>query len=455
MDLKSGLIAGLLFLHLPIFADVQSHRYPSQQTIVASLKLDDIRIHDVAGYIFVSNLLFFGNMNQAHKKTSQALGLAQFKKLNWGNRFGKTTKDYFEQRDRLLMDGEINPVYKDPAGYILYSDLFYQKNGVGLMHLAFADAASVLSPAEFAKLNWGSCYIGSTVDYQLEEQRLFASNGQVRPEFLGTEGYINYSDTYYDKQMLKTFKNVSAALGKEKMKLFGWGHSYDGATPDFIYQRSVLFPNDQPNPNYIDPIGYANYTQFIYPSATNESMKKAFMNASAVLTANEFGLLNWGNAYHGNPDKFFKERKQIFLKYALRTKYRGQQGYVAYAEDYYDGNMAKAFLNISAVLSKEEFAMLNWGSVFNGTTSERQKIRDFLSPWRVTTESRFNLNETIAQYLNIFFGIHQPIPQPIMSKFSKQFRASMTSQEAVAFELKDDSKSESCRKILSPIRSTR
>ena len=53
----------------------------------------------------------------------------------------------------------------------------------------------------------------------------------------------------------------------------------------------------------------------------------------------------------------------------MREEYMGMDGYALFAEKYMDGKMQQAFINVSAVLGKSEFAKLGWQQ-FQGTVSE-------------------------------------------------------------------------------------
>ena len=68
------------------------------------------------------------------------------------------------------------------------------------------------------------------------------------------------------------------------------------------------------------------------------------------------------------------EVQSFFSDPANYNKYKGQEGYALFAKDHYTkdhykGDMLKAFLNVSSVLSESEFKELGWQE-FHGSEVE-------------------------------------------------------------------------------------
>ena len=57
----------------------------------------------------------------------------------------------------------------------------------------------------------------------------------------------------------------------------------------------------------------------------------------------------------------------------IKAEYKGMAGYALFAEDHYAGDMFKAFMNASSVLSKAVFKSLGWQG-FKGSVEEFKSL---------------------------------------------------------------------------------
>ena len=71
---------------------------------------------------------------------------------------------------------------------------------------------------------------------------------------------------------------------------------------------------------------------------------------------------------------FLIKNKRYFKLFFLNKLYIGQEGYALFAKDHYKGNMLKAFMNVSSVLSESEFKELGWQG-FIGSELEFHELR--------------------------------------------------------------------------------
>ena len=107
---------------------------------------------------------------------------------------------------------------------------------------------------------------------------------------------------------------------------------------------------------------------------------------SAVLSKTEFKKLGW-QTYQGSVEEFRAERTKILdEKGEPKEKYIGPEGYALYAEDYYNEDMNKAFINVSAVLggaaNMRELG-LGW-KVFKGSADEYHKLVQMFEETNIT-----------------------------------------------------------------------
>ncbi len=307
-----------------------------------------------------------GNMLKAFKNISAVLTKAQFKKLGWQAYFG-LAREFGRERGRILDEnGQLIEKYKGQSGQAQFADKHYDGN----MKKAFINISAVLTKAEFKRLGW-QAYQGSTADFKEERGRILDQNGQLITEYKGQSGQAQFADKHYDGNMLKAFKNISAVLTKAEFKRLGW-QAYQGSTAEFKEERGrILDQNGQLIAEYKGQSGQAQFAIDHYDG----DMKKAFSNISAVLTKAEFKRLGW-QTYQDSTAEFERERDRILDKDGQPiAEYKGQSGQAQFADKHYDGNMKKAFINISAVLTKAEFKRLGW-QAYQGSTMEFERERD-------------------------------------------------------------------------------
>jgi hypothetical protein len=124
------------------------------------------------------------------------------------------------------------------------------------------------------------------------------------------------------------------------------------------------------------------------------NMYESFLRVSKALNKSDFNSLDWGNAYRGQTTGFWEERDRFFLNGEIVSKFKGLEGYFLYANTFYDGQMQKAYLNMSAVLSEREKSELSWGQQYRGYTSEFHAERR-----RLTSESSVSEFVGVEGYL--------------------------------------------------------
>ena len=194
-------------------------------------------------------------------------------------------------------------------------------------------------------------------------------------KYRGQEGYLLFvQKTPNSNRMDYIFQMVSKALGKNFNEL-GW-QGFQGSELEFRNLRGkILDERGKLKEKYIGMEGYALFAKDHY----GEAMLKAFINVSSVLSESEFNELGW-QGFQGSELEFHDLRGKILDERGeLKEKYIAMEGYALFSEDHYAGNMKKAFINVSSVLSKSEFKRLAWQQ-FQGLVNEfhdsRGKILD-------------------------------------------------------------------------------
>ena len=318
------------------------------------------------GYALFAETHYAGNMEKAFLNVSAVLSKSEFSKLGW-QQFHGSPEEFKDLMEKVLDEsGEPREEYLGIDGYALFAKTHY----AGYMQKAFQNVSAVLSKSEFKKLGWQQFH-GSPEEFKDLMEKVLDEKGKPREEYLGMDGYVLFAETHYDGDMKKAFQNVSVVLSKSEFKKLGW-QAFHGSTEEFKDLREkVLDESGEPREEYLGMDGYALFAETHYVGY----MQKAFQNVSSVLSKSEFKKLGW-QQFHGSPEEFKDLREKVLdEKGKPREEYLGMDGYVLFAETHYEGDMKKAFQNVSAVLSKSEFNKLGWQQ-FHGSPEEFKDLRE-------------------------------------------------------------------------------
>ena len=141
--------------------------------------------------------------------------------------------------------------------------------------------------------------------------------------------------------------------------------------PDFDAARD-LFEDGRPKAEYSGVEGYRRAAD----DFASGSMHSCWKRVAKMLDAKQRKLLGWGNYFQGTTTEHGEIRSRVLSAEGKSLKsMQGIEGYRGYADAHCVGRMVKAYMTVSAVLSREEFSELDWGKSFNGTTAEHGEIR--------------------------------------------------------------------------------
>ena len=142
-----------------------------------------------------------------------------------------------------------------------------------------------------------------------------------------------------------------------------------------VFSSSVIIDsNGEARQEYTGQESYIKFADVHFKG----NMRKAFDTVSFIFSRDNFKKLGW-QQFRGST-KEFKELQSNLLdeRGELREKYQGQEkGYIKFSDEYYGGDMFKAFQNASSVLSKEMFKKLGWQQ-FRGSTKEFKELQSKL-----------------------------------------------------------------------------
>ena len=318
------------------------------------------------GYAFFAEKETEGKMQKAFQNVSSVLDKAEFERLGWQG-FRGTVSEFRAFRNKILnKDGSVREGFAGMEGYAFFAE----DRTEGNMPKAFQNVSSVLGKLEFAKLVWQQ-FQGTVPEFRAFRNKILNNNGSVREEYVGMDGYALFSEKETEGKMQKAFQNVSSVLDKAEFERLGW-QQFQGTVPEFrVFRNKILNKERSVREGFAGMGGYALFSE----KEAEGKMQKAFKNVSAVLNKAEFERLGWQH-FQGTVSEFRAFRNKILNKDgSVREEFAGMEGYAFFAEDRTEGNMQKAFQNVSSVLDKAEFERLGWQG-FQGTVSEFRALRN-------------------------------------------------------------------------------
>ena len=285
--------------------------------------------------------------------------------------------------------------YKGPDGFLkLSQDLPVR------MDYIYNLVSGLLTKAQMNKLGWQK-FQGTSEEFSDLKSHLFLIKGVLKKEFIGMEGYALLADNYFARDMNKTYINVSAVLNKKEMNKLGWQH-FQGTVEEFSDLKSHLFDpiTGELKKEFIGIEGYASFSDNYFA----RDMKKTYLNVSAVLNKKEMSKLDW-KAFHGTVEEFSELKSYLFdpAKRKLKEEFIGMEGYALLAKDYYKEDMQKTYLNVSAVLGKNEMNKLGWQK-FQGTAADFLELRQLFDPAKRELTEEFKGMEGYALFADNYFA---------------------------------------------------
>ena len=163
---------------------------------------------------------------------------------------------------------------------------------------------------------------------------------------MGREGYAFLAEEHYDGDMFKTYKNISVILDEKQKTSLGW-QAFQGTAEEYReLGEKILDIDGNIKPEYIGMEGYALFAKEHYAG----NMQKTYKNISAILNKKKKTELDW-QTLQGTAEEYKKLREKILdTEGNIQPKYIGMKGYALLAEEHYDGNMQKTYINVSAIL---------------------------------------------------------------------------------------------------------
>ena len=288
-------------------------------------------------------------MQKAYGLASALLSKQDFAQLGWGNQIPLKVSDV-DRYTKALQTGIADGSLKGIQGYRKFATDYADGN----MQVAYQLASALLSKQDFARLGWGKSIKlkVSEVDRYTKALQDGIADGSLK----GIQGCRKFAIDYADGDMQKAYLLASALLSKKDFARLEWGKQillkvsevdrYTKALQDGLVDGSLK--------------GIQGYRKFATDYADGD-MQKAYLLASALLSQRDFAQLGWKKQIHlkvSEMDRYMQMLRNGIADGSLK----GIQGCRKFAIDYADGDMQKAYLLTSALLSKGDFAQLGWGN---------------------------------------------------------------------------------------------
>ena len=329
------------------------------------------------GYALFAEKYFEGDMQKAYINVSAVLGGGSrlMKQLDWQGYLGSVS-DFNKLREKILNeDGSIREEYKGSDGYALFTEKYFE----GDMKKAYQNVSVVLGGGSrlMKQLDWQQ-YHGQVSDFNKLREKILNEDGLIREEYKGSDGYANFAKKYFEGNMQKAYQNVSAVLvgGFRLMKQLDW-QQYQGQVSDFNKLREKILNEDGSiKEEYKESDGYVLFAEKYFEG----DMQKAYKNVSAVLGGGSrlMKQLDW-QGYKGQVSGFNELKEKILNEDgSIREEYKGSDGYASFTKKYFEGNMQKAYINVSAVLGgvfEMKRLKLGWKS-FQGTVDQFKNLKE-------------------------------------------------------------------------------
>ena len=372
-NIKLVLLLTVLYVSLPSLSWTEESCRSVFNEISEKLKKIDINQYKGwEGYVrFVEELEGAKRMDYVFNEISKVLGPAKMKGLQW-QRFLGTSEAFKNLKELLSLD--LIKKYKGMLGYVNFAKKYFE----GDMLKAYINVSAVLGGGSrlMKQLDW-QAYLGSVSDFNKLKEKILKEDGSIREEYKGSDGYALFAEKYFEDNMEKAYINVSVVLGggSRLMKQLDW-QQYQGQVSDFNKLREkVLNEDGSIKEEYKGSDGYALFAEDYFEA----DMLKAYINVSAVLGGGSrlMKQLDW-QAYLGSVSDFNKLKEKILKEDgSIREEYKGSAGYALFAEDYFEDDMQKAYINVSSVLGGGSRLMkqLDWQQ-YHGQVSDFNKLRE-------------------------------------------------------------------------------
>ncbi len=268
-------------------------------------------------------------------------------------------------------NGQVLNQYKYNEGYVRLSDELMN----GEMIKAYRTVRKSLGGL-FRDLHW-KMFQGRTDDFKKLSEEILDETGHLKGHLInsGFKTHLQLADHFYNENMRKTATNVFVVISnRAEYKKLKW-HEFKGSTTEFRRLHSLFRQNTEEGGINKKYVGQKKYIQ-VADKLFHGDMNTAFINVYAVVADPvQFQTLQWRH-FNGSTREFRRLKSHLLdSRGDFKQKWKGQKAYTQFATEFFNGNMTKAFRNVSAFApSKRVFKKIQWRE-FLGSVSDFHNLR--------------------------------------------------------------------------------
>ena len=299
----------------------------------------------------------------------------------------------------------IREEYTGIEGYIRFANKHYEGDmGEAYAGVYFALLETIKKPGDMPKnFDW-RLFQGTTGELKTALDQILDKDGNSKEEFRGINGYLKFSDQYYDGDMVLAYDSIEEPLDaasisrphilEEELK---WTMFF-GTTKDFRTIRKDLVIIDPINGNRLkEEWAGKDLKEKFAIKYTNGLLLNAYIQLSSIIKNKE--IINVPKELDNNVVEDFEElpdqpltkkedellNKKIKKLYDsitdsdgyIKEKYLYNKGSILFAKEHYKGDMEDAYQDISIFLNPMQFNQIGW-RIFPGTVEGMYKLKDLI-----------------------------------------------------------------------------
>ncbi len=324
------------------------------------------------GYMKFADEFFTGQMGSAYQALSALMKMGDegLKVLAWPGQIACDTATVRGLQNKMGT-GELQKSYSGLGGYMRFADDHFN----GKMATAYQVLSALMKVGDegLKVMNWPGQILCDTIT--LSQLQKAMEDGTLVKVYSGVEGYSRFAKDHFDGQMKEAYKTLSALMktGDEGLKVMNWpGMIMCSATKLEELQKAMVAGEIQKTYGGLD--GYMLFADDHF----NGQMQAAYQTLSALMKTGEEGLkvMNWAGCIICDTAKT-KELQKAMVSGEIQKAYGGLDGYMRFADDYFNGQMQSAYKTLSALMKPgdEGLKVMNWPGQIYGDTDKMRALQ--------------------------------------------------------------------------------
>lgn len=354
--------------------------------------------------------------------------------LGWGSSTSMQTSKLFWKYYSILADNKGNPrkEWEDTEAHREFARKYTKGSILKAWQTQFYIFAD--QPRDSDTFRWRLAY-GEVDTIPEITRRFFDSKENLKEQYKKLSGYILYAQEYREGDLSKAFHD-SRYLPLSIRKELNW-HLFDGSIEELKRDKSIF-------KQYTDMKGLIQFASMSY----GESIQKAYHNVLAIFEGNKKRLhketgwfpfyadnslysFSFFNIKEGRVADYKRDKTALFTKAGkINPLYENMEGYIRFADKYYDGNMHMAYYNARAVFETHNLEPVIGWILFRGKTDDFKQIRNFISKhYPIETLPEITTRQ-VKEITNLFMREHSYLPV-YKKEFENKIKEALSSYKPV------------------------